>query len=416
MASVEFSLPLQVAHHATVQFVKENPMYRRRLILISAILLALLVGMFHVSSAARAASAAPHITCKQWNYVSSPNPSIYGNYLSGVAAISASDIWAVGSQFNNIDNSLTLAEHYDGTQWSVVSVPAPAGAVEEDLLNIVAVSTSDVWAVGYYFDNSYTSHTLIEQWNGSAWSIVPSPDQGSSGSSLYGVAAISATDIWVVGTYQDSSSNTYTLTEQWNGTAWNIVASPNGSGQSNTLIGVTAISSSAVWAVGYESTSTLVEKWDGTAWKIVTSASRTGSSNYLTGVVAVSSKALWAAGYSINSTTAQYSTLMEKWNGTAWKIVASPTPSSTSNLNISGIAALSSSSVWVVGWDQNTQGKTKPIIEHWNGSQWSLVPGAKVGSFQYELVGITRVPGTSTLWSVGLLFGNTGYQTITEYY
>ncbi|MHB8596994.1 MAG: hypothetical protein ACYDER_09300 [Ktedonobacteraceae bacterium] len=391
-------------------------MHRTRLILITVILLAVLAGTFHLSGVARAASLGPKITCKQWNYVNSPNPSTYGNDLTGVAAISASDVWAIGSQFNNIDNSLTLAEHYDGTQWTVVSVPEPTGSVEEDLVGIAAVSTSDVWAVGYYFDSNYLSHTLIEQWNGTAWNIIPSPDEGTTGVQLYGIAAISATNIWAVGSYQDSSFNSYTLAEQWNGATWNIVTSPNGNGQSNVLIGVTAISSSAVWAVGYESSSTLTEKWNGTAWNIVSSASRTGSSNYLTGVVAVSSKALWAAGYSINSTTAQYSTLMEKWNGTAWKIVASPTPSSTSNLNISGIAALSGSSVWVVGWDQNMQGKTKPIIEHWNGSQWSLVSGAKVGSFQYELVGINRVPGTSTLWSVGLLFGNTGYQTITEYY
>ncbi len=389
-------------------------MPRTRLLLISAILLTVLAGTFYLSKTARAASATP-ATCGQWNYVSSPSPSTYGNLLTAVAAISASDIWVVGGQENNISNNLALAEHYDGTAWSVVSIPEPAGSVEENLLSIAAVSTSDVWTAGYYFDNNYLAHTLIEQWNGSAWNIIPSPDEGSNGATLSGIAAISATDIWAVGAYTDSGFNNYTLTEHWNGSVWSIVASPNVSGQNNVLNGVTAISSTDVWAVGEETTTTLVEKWNGTTWSIIPSASRTGSSNYLTSVVSVSSKTLWAAGYSISSSNAQYATLMEKWNGTAWKIVASPTPSSTSNLYISGIAAISSSSVWAVGGDESTKGKIKPIIEHWNGSTWSLVSGAKVGTNETELYGITRVPGTSMLWSVGQIF-EVPNQTLTEYY
>jgi hypothetical protein len=43
------------------------------------------------------------------------------------------------------------------------------------------------------------SHTLIEHWNGSAWTIVPSPNVGSGNNSLAAVAARSANDVWAVG-------------------------------------------------------------------------------------------------------------------------------------------------------------------------------------------------------------------------
>ena len=43
---------------------------------------------------------------------------------------------------------------------------------------MTCASTSDCWAVGYYVTVSRLFppvHTLIERWNGTAWSIVTSP-------------------------------------------------------------------------------------------------------------------------------------------------------------------------------------------------------------------------------------------------
>jgi hypothetical protein len=392
-------------------------MQRTRSFLISGILLALLAGTFLTSGSARAASSAPKITCKQWNYVTSPNPSTSYNVLVGVTAISSTDVWAVGSEDNSSSTTLTLAEHYDGTQWNVVSTPSPAGTQGAYLLGVAAVSTSDVWAAGYYFDSNYIAHTLIEHWNGTAWSIIPSPDSGTNGDQLNGVAAISATDIWAAGSYQNSNYIDYTLVEHWNGTSWKIVTSPNVTGQSNILSSIASISSKAVWAVGSSNNlSTLVEKWNGTAWKIVASPNVTGQSNILNSIVAISGKAIWAAGDLFNTTNGQYSTLIEKWNGTAWSIIPSPTPSSTYILTLRGMAAISNNSIWAVGWYQNIQGYSSALIEHWNGTGWNIVSGSKAGSQQNELFGITRIPGTSTLWATGLLFANSGDQTLTEYY
>ncbi len=87
------------------------------------------------------------------------------------------------------------------------------------------VSANDVWAVGY---TSPPQTQLIEHWNGTQWSIINSPKV--TGGLFGGVAAISSNDVWVVG-YKSFKTKLEkgqeTLTEHWNGTTWSIVPSPN---------------------------------------------------------------------------------------------------------------------------------------------------------------------------------------------
>ena len=50
--------------------------------------------------------------------------------------------------------------------------------------------------------NGSIDQTLTEHWNGTAWSVVASPNLGTSDNVLYGVAAVAANDVWAVGYYQ----------------------------------------------------------------------------------------------------------------------------------------------------------------------------------------------------------------------
>jgi hypothetical protein len=120
----------------------------------------------------------------------------------------------------------------------------------------VALSPTNVWSVG----GSATGEPLdtikpaAEHWDGTSWSLVsvPNPDQGTRFRDfLTGVAAISANDIWAVGI-----THSGTLTEHWDGTSWSIIKSPDPGRVTNSLSGVTALSDGTVAAVGAESTST----------------------------------------------------------------------------------------------------------------------------------------------------------------
>src|SRR5204863_435092 len=83
-----------------------------------------------------------------------------------------------------------------------------------------------------------------------AWTVIDSPNQGTSLINLYGVAAVSANDVWAVGAYYNGTAK-QTLTEHWNGTAWSVVSSPNVGSGNNSLSGLAAVSANDVWAVGY---------------------------------------------------------------------------------------------------------------------------------------------------------------------
>ena len=80
-------------------------------------------------------------------------------------------------------------------------------------------------------------------------------------------------------------------------------------------------------------------------------------------------------------------TLIEHWNGSAWKQVPSPNPSSTDN-NLLSVAATSASNAWAVGgYENGTTSRT--LIEHWNGTAWKHVSSPKLSSSYNLLLGVS---------------------------
>ena len=109
----------------------------------------------------------------------------------------------------------------------------PGVAVRDLLTGVTAIGPSNVWAVGYSIDvasgSGLPNKSLIEHWNGSAWTIVPSPSpQGHN--TLTGIAAISASDIWAVGFGSTDVSTGVPVDKpellHWDGTLWSSVAPP----------------------------------------------------------------------------------------------------------------------------------------------------------------------------------------------
>lgn len=343
-----------------------------------------------------------------WTLLSSPNVGTNGNHLFGVAAVSANDIWAVGDYNDgpNMYHSRTLAEHWNGSSWSIVASPNPAtGSSDDDQLQAVAaVSSNNVWAVGYISNNDiFAARTLIEHWNGASWSVVPSPNPTVS-QYLYGVTAISASDIWAVGyfTDQQTQAGSGSLTLHWNGTTWSRVSNPG----NTRLNGVTAVSSNNVWAVGdytiqQNLDGPLILHWDGSSWSIVPS-SQVGT---LAAVTAVSASNIWAVGYEYNGY--YYTTVIQHWNGTKWSQVSSPNPYGDDLFN--GVTALSATSVWAVGFASG-----EPLVEKWNGTKWTGMDTANVNTFD-TFEAATTIPATGDVWAVGYSLHNSSVgRTLTE--
>lgn len=340
-----------------------------------------------------------------WAVISSPNQGTGNNELNGVAAVSASDIWAVGYFNTNNYTRNTLTEHWNGTGWSVVPSPngGPAGS-SNILQGVATVATNDVWAVGYIGD-FFQGQTLIEHWTGAAWSIVPSSNPNPS-DVLNGVAAISASDIWAVGSFYNPSTGQYGgLIEHWNGTAWSAVSNPG----TTELSGVTALASNNAWAVG----GSQVLHWNGSKWSIVPSPQGVnGGYNYLYAVTALSANDIWAVGtstVSIGDSGPWYFTLTEHWNGTSWSALDGADPGGGGCDYLFGVAALSTSDVWAVGYACGLS-----FVNHWTGTYWNLVSNPNPSAIQDSLQAATAIPATGDVWAVGYEGGSTAYQTLIE--
>src|SRR5262249_24932077 len=144
---------------------------------------------------------------------------------SGAAIIADNDIWAVGDiAGSSASTEVTLAEHFDGTAWSVIPTPAVSGSM---FSSVAGVAGDDVWAVGTQAAGR-SGDALIEHWDGISWSVVPGPKL-PKGSFLTGVATISSTDAWAVGSEPAPANSTFIfnpLVERWDGISWSVVTSP----------------------------------------------------------------------------------------------------------------------------------------------------------------------------------------------
>lgn len=339
-------------------------------------------------------------SAQSWTVVASPA----NGQLNGVATVSANDVWAVGQTLA----PGTLAEHWNGTAWSVVPTPNPI-AGSDRLSAVTAVSTKDVWAVGVV---SFSSPPIILNWNGKRWASVAHPRQTGF---LSGVAAVSANDVWAVGESQVSGVGLQTLIEHWNGHTWSVVPSPN-VGPMDQLRGVTAVSATDVWAVGFaeptstSSPQTLILHWDGTSWTVVPSPNPAGvgADNELSGVTAISANDVWAVGETGNGAQ----TLTEHWDGTTWTAVSSPSAG-----RLAGVAAVSTTDVWAVGSNTDINGITSTVIEQWNGTSWSTVPSPNPSLNENVLTAASADPASTQAWAVGEFFNNTTStrQTLTEF-
>jgi hypothetical protein len=315
-----------------------------------------------------AATPAGAVTSTTWSIVASPNSSTtQRNNLNGVSCTSATSCTAVGFSFAGTSNYQTLVERWNGSIWSIVASPDTSATKDNLLRSVSCTSPTACTAVGDY-DSGSNTQTLVERWNGSTWSIVASPNTSATQNDvLQSVSCTSGTACTAVGNYSDATGP-HTLAEQWNGAAWSIVASPNTTTtQNNYLYGVSCTSATACTAVGdYYSGSAfqvLIEQWNGSTWSIVASPNTsTTVDNILYGVSCTSATACTAVGYSTTGSSLRQ-TLTEVWNGATWSIVSSPNSSTTQHNFLIGASCTSVTACTGVGSYYNSSFTPQTLVE-----------------------------------------------------
>ncbi len=316
------------------------------------------------------------------------NNPISGELLS-ISAISPTDMWGVGGYPNSVGNG-ALSMHWDGQSWGLITTPTFTSTTE--LASVAAISTNNVWAVGYN-----GNYALVLHWDGTAWSAMTGT-AALQGGTLLGITALANNDIWTVG-YRAVSSTAQTLTMHWDGTNWTVIPSPNSTSAHNVLWGVSARANNDVWTVGFYGSGeqTLIEHWDGTQWSIVPSPNVAGpGNNELRGVAAISANDAWAVGYYSYATTRTGQSVTLHWDGTQWSAIANPAMATSSALF--GVEALSPNDIWAVGGISGSSGSY--LTMHWNGVAWNIAPSPSASGGQY----LTSISALSTgdIWATGL--------------
>jgi len=352
---------------------------------------------------------------------------------------------AVGSSDTSAGTS-ALAESWNGTAWGVQHVPVPVAGTHSALDAVSCSAASACTAVGYYTSNAGVQAPLAEGWNGSTWSVQPTPVATSATVSvLTGVSCASATSCVAVGGDEAGQNVQDRLAYSWNGTRWTLVeaSSPPG-GVYGFLAGVSCTAPTACIAVGNElSASTddivaLAQTWNGTTWKVLTVPDPVGAIvSRLYGVSCSAAAACTAVGASIQGAARSgtrgprgvrpgaaarraawgrggrgawtglgggtaasgggplAATLAEAWNGTAWSIQHTPNPAGTSEgLDLLlGVSCRSAASCTAVGSSSAGGSVTTAVLgEAWNGTAWSIVAIPGAGRFDNTLGGVSCGP------------------------
>ncbi len=377
-----------------------------------ALLVVPLAGMGFAALAVPASSQPVRArACSGWQVVPSPSPG--PAELAAVAATSATDAWAVGNRLTPGGSYRTLIEHWNGNAWKVVPSPNPAGGTSptDTLGGVVALSRTNAWAAGFYEKTTTDFRTLIEHWNGTRWSVVPSPNSGTGANTLAAMAAVSATDIWAVG-FRQGASGRRTLTEHWNGRRWAIAPSPNVGSGDNLLFGAAPDRAGGAWAVGSDSVSfgqALALHRIGPSWSIVPTANPGQGDRFLQAVTAPRARVALAVGSYL--TASRTLTLAERWNGSAWSRVPSASPGADYN-SLQAVAATSTTNGWAVGVQRAAFGQRfLTLAERWNGTSWTAAASPSPGQGDDWLFGIAAIPHGG-FWAVG----NAGAATLTEHH
>jgi len=201
--------------------------------------------------------------------------------LTSVLDLSPTDAWAVGH-----GQTGPLIEHWNGTAWSPVVLPSVAFTPGTGSEVISASSPSDIWVAGRGTNPATSRATAAAlHFDGTTWTAVPMAQPGTNTPTISAVTAISPTNAWAVGS--DIGATTPigggTLTEHWNGSSWSIVPSPT-PGADDSLTGVAARSANDVIAVGTAlpsinggPTISVILRWNGTSWSNDTGGTIPGS-------------------------------------------------------------------------------------------------------------------------------------------
>ncbi len=368
-------------------------------LLVPLLVLALVPSALVSMGASRAAASACGSLNRQNGALSS------GDQLSDVSYVSPSESWAVGNIGVAEKANQTLTERFNGSAWSVV--PSPNDGTGNNALNSVSMIPGAGWAVGYA-QVSGNYRPLALGWDGTQWSTASTGT--FPGDALFtSVDTLADGSAWAAGFARTAAGTRQTLIEQESGGMWAPVASPNDGTATtdNALTAVAGTQATGLWAVGWRESPSglqpLILRYDTTqpspTWVSVTGAGGVPAhgtiDTVLTGVDVLSASDVWAVGYYFDGSVNQ--PLALHWDGSTWS--DSPVPGAGL---LRKVRALAPDNVWAAGTVYNGSLQVyQSLVEHFDGTAWTPVVSANAPAADTEIIGLATDPGGSSMTLVG---------------
>jgi hypothetical protein len=302
------------------------------------------------------------------------DPNVGGGSLRSVVCRSSSDCVAVGEwdrrTFVGAPSSITLAEHWDGTRWALQTTPSVTGARVSNFYGVSCSAVNDCTAVGESSVDATPDNgdALAAHWNGATWTLKSAPNvPGASETALLSVSCTASRVCMAVGLAFGEG----VVAERWDGSSWTIQATPTETFGS-LLSSVSCASARACAAVGYNNGGPLADWWDGQGWSrspLISSPTRPADGQLFRGVSCASADACTAVGEFGAFGTLKV--VVERWDGASWRIQV--TPSQSGLVELYGVSCPSASRCFAVGASGNfSSNNFLPLVERWNGSRWRI--------------------------------------------
>jgi hypothetical protein len=338
-----------------------------------------------------------------------------GEWANTLAADSASDAWSTWYACTSCSGkqvTVSLLEHWTGSAWSQVTVPASLAKYAKDPLATGASSASNAWL--------FNQHNVL-RWNGTTWTLAAIPKWVArfnlSGDIGINTPVFSPSDVWVFSLGIDSTTDPQTFAARYNGTGWSKVNLPG------IPSGTSALAPNDIWELGVTTASVLKGKrdyilmhWNGTSWSTVplpkVTPPKGATESPGAGFVATGPSDVWLPWDIEQGTQGAQTLYLLHWNGTSWAKVDLKLPTS----GVDAMAQDGNGGLWLV-----TNGPAPSYtwyLDHLSSSgTWTRDTVPSTGSMTFQqLTGITWVPGTSSLWAQGdLTSGNNIYGATFQY-
>ena len=304
-----------------------------------------------------------------WELVTAATPvGARGAEFAAVSCTEENGCTAVGSYVESSGVRLPLAERWNGRAWEVQATPRPSEAIASRFTSVSCSEASSCLSAGKV-ERRTNSVTLAEAWNGREWSIQRSANPGTQ-NEFSSIVCVTASDCKAAGT-TTKEGVTVGLIERLNAGSWEVSfhVLPRDDPRA-----ISCATSSACMAVGYalnvgaRTANTYTARYDGRAWRLEPLFPLGEAERAVTDISCPTTTFCMAIGY---RNSIPLSTWVRTWNGSSWRTQTIVRPGGTSDMGW-GVSCISATDCTIVGTYSEGAGIQLFYAEHWNSSEWRL--------------------------------------------